>query len=327
MTVYYGHTNPNDPPHDKSRWQLMKDHALNVADRARRNAEAFGEGPRAELAGQLHDLGKYGELFQRRLLGLERGLDHWSVGACFVKQAYKDAALTLVIQGHHIGLQKGDGETLKELTLEALVREHPLGLRLTEPPPNQSSVAPLRSRLLTDGVALPRPVKTDLRPGATASEMLDTRILFSALVDADYLDTEDAMRLDGTPPRPTNDGLDAARALSALEATLTGLGANTDVPEETRQLRADLMQACRAAGLAEDRLWTLTAPTGSGKTLAMLLFALVRARKAQAFGQLTSCSLGDGGRKCILESENLIDFQSKRSETHVRGEREPNGSR
>lgn len=46
-----------------------------------------------------------------------------------------------------------------------------------------------------------------------------------------------------------------------------------------------------------------------------------------AWGYLTSCSLGDRGRKCVLESENLINFQLKRSETHFRGEREPNGSR
>ena len=285
MTTFYGHTNPNDPPHDKSRWQLMKDHALNVADRARRNAEAFGEGPRAELAGQLHDLGKYGELFQRRLLGLERGLDHWSVGAFFAKQYYRDAAMALVIQGHHIGLQQGNKDALDEFTLESLKASHPLELRLTEPEPRATNFKLLLSRLMADGVIPVGARKPELRCGQGAAEMLDTRMLFSALVDADYLDTEDAMRLDGTPPRPTNEGLDAARALSALEAKLTGLGANTDVPEETRQLRADLMQACREAGLAEDRLWTLTAPTGSGKTLAMLLFALVRASKAQASGR------------------------------------------
>lgn len=279
MTTYYGHTNPNDPPNDKTRWQPMKAHASEVARRAKANAAPFGEADRAHLAGYLHDLGKYGELFQRRLEGKERGLDHWSVGACFAKQAYKDAALTLVIQGHHIGLQKGDGETLQELKLEALVEQHPLELRLTEPEPDQANIMKLVKRLLADGLPLPQPVpkSNPLPVHQMAADMLDTRMLFSALVDADYLDTEEAMRLDAVPERPAGETLEAKKALAVLEEHLAKLGANTDVPADTRAIRADLMRACRAAGNTDARLWTLTAPTGSGKTLAMLLFALTRA--------------------------------------------------
>lgn len=280
MTTYYGHTFPGDKT--EARWQLMKVHALNVAKRAGENAAPFGESDRAERAGKLHDLGKYGVLFQRRLRNKESGLDHWSVGACLVKHAYRDAALTLVIQGHHIGLQQGDAQTLTELKLDALSQKHPLGLRLTEAPPDQADSKKLLRRLLADGIVLPPPSKSTIVAGETAADMLDTRMLFSALVDADYLDTEEAMRPDDRDARPENEPLDAARALVALEAKLEELGQNTDVPLQTRELRADLMRACRAAGEADERLWTLTAPTGSGKTLAMLLFALTRAARLQA---------------------------------------------
>lgn len=283
MTMYYGHTFPGDK--SKQRWQLMKCHASEVARRAKDHAKPFGEADRAELAGKLHDLGKYGELFQRRLLGLESGLDHWSVGACFAKLGYKDAGLALVIQGHHIGLQVGDKQTLEELKLGALVKKHPLELRLTEPEPDQANIKKLVGRLVGDGVALPASTKANLEQGSTAADMLDTRMLFSALVDADYLDTEEAMRPDDREARPENEPLDAAKALAVLETHLKKLGENTDVPETTRQLRADLMQACRSAGEADERLWTLTAPTGSGKTFAMLLFALTRAARMQASGQ------------------------------------------
>ncbi len=282
MTIYYGHTYPGDKT--KQRWQPMKAHASQVARRAKDNAEAFGEGDCAHLAGLLHDLGKYGELFQRRLMGLESGLDHWSVGACCAKQAFKDAALTLVIQGHHIGLQAGDADTLRALTLDSLKQKHPLELRLTEPEPDQANIKKLIGRLHADGSKLPNPIKGDLKQGESAADMLDTRMLFSALVDADYLDTEEAMRPDNVDPRRDGEKLDAAHALAALESHLAELGKNTDLPIATRALRADLMKACRTAGEADERLWTLTAPTGSGKTLAMLLFALTRAAKLQESG-------------------------------------------
>ena len=259
----------------------MKDHALEVAQQAQDNAEPFGEGNRAYLAGLLHDLGKYGELFQRRLLGLESGLDHWSVGACCAKQAFKDATSTLVIQGHHIGLQAGDADTLRALTLDTLKQKHPLGLRLTEPEPDQTNIKKLIGRFHADGLKLPNPTKGELKQGQSAADMLDTRMLFSALVDADYLDTEEAMRPANVDPRPDGERLDAAHALVALENYLAELGENTDIPTETRFLRADLMNACRTAGETLERLWTLTAPTGSGKTLAMLLFALTRAAQLQ----------------------------------------------
>lgn len=280
MTIYYGHTFPGDKT--EARWQLMKDHALNVAKRAGEHAAPFAEGERAERAGKLHDLGKYGELFQRRLRGEGSGLDHWSVGACFVKQAYRDAALTLVIQGHHIGLQQGNAQTLDELKLGTLAEAHPLGLRLTEAPPDEANSKKLLNRMLADGIALPPVSKAALTTGDSAADMLDTRMLFSALVDADYLDTEEAMCPDDRDQRPENESLDAVCALAALEAKLETLGQNANVPSETRGLRADLMWACREAGAADDRLWTLTAPTGSGKTLAMLLFALSRAARLQA---------------------------------------------
>lgn len=283
MTIYYGHTYPNDTT--RQRWQHMKDHAAKVAGRASADAAYFGEHERAELAGKLHDLGKWGTLFQRRLEGQESGLDHWSVGACCAKQAFKDAGLTLVIQGHHIGLQAGDADTLRELTLDNLKNNHPLELRLTEPAPDQTNIGKLVRRLLADGLPLPDPIGGALRPGESAADMLDTRMLFSALVDADYLDTEEAMRPDDVPARPEGERLDAARALAALENYLAALGKNSDLPAATLALRADLMNACRAAGLNDERLWTLTAPTGSGKTLAMLLFALTRAAKMQASGR------------------------------------------
>jgi CRISPR-associated endonuclease/helicase Cas3 len=280
MTAFYAHTYPGD--RTKERWQHMKTHALGVAQKASEHASAFGEQTRAGLAGTLHDVGKYGSRFQARLEGKESGLDHWSVGAYFALKYYQDPALALCIQGHHIGLQRGDAQSLGEFSLDSLVQN---GSRLTEAPPEETNVKLLVERMRADGIALPGRYLKATPNLSTAADMLDTRMLFSALVDADYLDTEEAMRRDEAAPRPDGEVLDAARALAALETHLAKLEKQKDVPAETRALRADLMNACRSAGNADERLWTLTAPTGSGKTLAMLLFALARAAKLQASGQ------------------------------------------
>jgi len=70
MTTYFAHSE-----NDRGERDPLKVHLEGVAGRARRFAEVFGSGEGAYLAGLLHDLGKYGELFQRRLEGKENGLD------------------------------------------------------------------------------------------------------------------------------------------------------------------------------------------------------------------------------------------------------------
>ena len=59
----------------------LREHLQLVAKRAAEHAEMFSASNEAYLAGLLHDLGKYGALFQDRLKGKEKGIDHWSAGA------------------------------------------------------------------------------------------------------------------------------------------------------------------------------------------------------------------------------------------------------
>ena len=62
---YYAHT-LDDAPEDE--WQPLEDHLRAVAETAREFAEHFGLGDWAYLAGLWHDLGKYSEDFQRKVL-------------------------------------------------------------------------------------------------------------------------------------------------------------------------------------------------------------------------------------------------------------------
>src|SRR5215218_3825084 len=99
--MFFAHSGPT-----RERWEPLAEHLRDVALRARGFADAFGAGEEAYLAGLLHDLGKYSDVFTRRLEGKERGLDHWSPGAWAALYKYRQVAAALAIQGHHVGLQR-----------------------------------------------------------------------------------------------------------------------------------------------------------------------------------------------------------------------------
>ena len=268
--MYYAHSAPS-----RDRWEPLAEHLRDVAHRARDFAAEFAAGEAAYLAGLLHDLGKYSDTFTRRLEGLERGLDHWSLGAWAALTRYKQDGLAaaLVIQGHHVGLQRADKDSLGELNPEILATRHPLELRLTE-----GKVEPLLERLQADGLVLPPPPSSDYRLSSPpGSGMLDVRMLFSALVDADFLETEAHFRRDPDgikQYRPDGPALRADEAQARLLEHLGDLARTSQAAAAVASLRDDLLQCCLDAGAWPRGTFTLSAPTGSGKTLAMLAFAL-----------------------------------------------------
>ncbi len=230
----------------------------------------------ARLAGLLHDLGKYGDLFQARLRGEESGLDHWSAGA-WVALENRCAAAALAIQGHHIGLQSLAVGDLKKLNPTWLA-EHPQSLRLTAP-----NTQALKNRFANDGLTVPQVTRPVLGQslGATIPTMLDVRMLFSTLVDADYLDTEAHFEGDGSGKRyrPSWPIFDVPSALQAVLETIRQADSKTTASLNVQRVRRDLLNACIQSADRDSGLFTLTAPTGSGKTLAMLAFALAHAAK------------------------------------------------
>lgn len=333
MSEYFGHT------HETLAWQTMLEHSSEVARLARDKAAFFGDEAKAQLAGDLHDIGKYGDLFQRRLQGLEKGLDHWSAGAHIALFEHRLIDVALAIQGHHIGLQSGAQQSLRELNLAEVAKNHPLGLRLSE-----TDIELLKARLKADRVQLPTPTTERQKLHSSAANMLETRMLFSALVDADFLDTERTMNR-GNPlfvPRPNPPALQAARALELLESRLAELNANPDIPTNTRALRSSLADACQASALKSERIFTLTAPTGTGKTLGMLRFALTRAARDQRIRRiiivLPFLTILDQtvdiyrqlfkelGQHYILEHHSLTGIRAERSPTQpdqqARGDKE-----
>jgi len=235
----------------------------------------------AQLAGRLHDLGKYADRFQSRLHGNDAGLDHWSQGAWLALTQYKAIAAALAIQGHHVGLQRGNIAALRGLKPDNLQRQHPQKLELSDTDINR-----LAERANADGIAFNSPERTALSTenGMThaVAAMLDVRLLFSCLVDADFLDTDAHFNgdADGKCPRLAGPQLDAEAALHALNRHMSNkVRSDTQAAAAVLTARESLWNACGVAAERSTGTFTLTAPTGSGKTLAMLRFALEHAVK------------------------------------------------
>jgi len=255
--------------------ELLSEHLRRVADRAARFAASFGADQQARAAGILHDLGKYADQFQRRLHDpRERGRDHWTVGALAALTS-RDLGLfpALAIAGHHAGLG---------LLLNApdLCREMLDALKNHRDKFTSTDRELLLRRFAADGCELPGVNRGLALTDRFAADMLDVRMLYSALVDADFLETE--AHFDGdaqTPHRPRCDGpvLDLDQAIAALDRYVAHVRqAFHGVPMASA--REALYRECVTAAEKPHRLFTLSAPTGAGKTLAMLAFALHHTR-------------------------------------------------
>jgi CRISPR-associated endonuclease/helicase Cas3 len=271
LTVFNGHSE-----NIANKCETLSGHLERVASRAERYATLLNLGDSGRVAGILHDLGKYGERFQARLLGKETGIDHWSIGAASALEKYRAHALpvSLVIEGHHTGLSSP--AALRDLPKQLLAGKSRIGLRFSQ---NDCNSAVLLERLTNDGFALPEKLFCEYEQRLGAAFQLDVRMLFSALVDADFIETESHFRA----ATPVQLGRDAApelrpeRLLTELRAVLAERSRGTTSSNAMRGMREKLQMACEAAAVFPAGLFSLGAPTGSGKTLGMLRFALEHA--------------------------------------------------
>lgn len=251
------------PGRDTSQWETLIDHLRAVADSAGANAKVFGAESIAELAGWLHDLGKVKPGFQDKLRGHANDTSHSGEGARYAQNLYYGPLGRLVafsIAGHHSGLPNGAARS--EIGWPAT----PLKDRLA-----QSEVVDLPEDILLPPLALPEPL-ADLTDKQLFEVQFFTRMLFSALVDADFIETERFYSPD--TPR----GYDAE--LASLRTALAEHLAIFPAPEtEVNALRAEVLKAAGESAALAPGLFSLTVPTGGGKTLSSLRFALDHAQK------------------------------------------------
>lgn len=253
---------------DGERHDLIA-HLESVATQARTFAAPFGAGELAYWAGMWHDLGKFHPDFQDYLRRCEvnpqakgTGPDHKRAGATLALQRCQP--LSLLVKGHHGGLpsRRELPGWLKEPSAQAAVAtalaaaQGALGSRL-EPP-----TSPTQPAWVNDA------------PGGE----FFLRMLFSALVDADCLDTEAHFNPDRTEARAG--APDLAALWAVLETDQDRLLAEadrlalTDMQRQVNGVRREVYDACRDTAALPSGFFRLTVPTGGGKTRSGLAFAL-----------------------------------------------------
>ena len=255
----------------------LDDHLRSVERLAGAFADKFGARDFGRLAGRWHDLGKFQPAFQayiRRDSGFDPEahqqdsvpgrVDHSSAGALHAvahlgRNGNRGAAigrlLAYVIAGHHTGLPDWSQADGGAGSLEVRLRERGELLEAT-------TAAPSALRMLAGDAP---------RGGPPSRESLSlwVRLLFSALVDADFLDTEEFMDPERAVARSGWKGL--REIAETFERFM-----KTKVRDDTKvnRIRGEILTWCRDAAEREPGLFSLTVPTGGGKTLSSMAFAL-----------------------------------------------------
>lgn len=255
------HSDPHGGP-----GEALADHLGDVAARAAAFGAAFGAAGAARAMGALHDVGKAELPFQAYLRGQGPSPDHSTAGAVLAVEKYGShlgRLLAFGIAGHHAGLANGarPGAGLTPLR-ERLAGKAPLRL------PPELDLAPS----LADVKALGPLARPDGKPEVAFSFL--ARMLFSCLVDADFLETERFYAGRNGEPVERGCDLDVAALRDRLAAHLAGFDHHPESCQPINRLRARVLAAARDKAAQPPGLFTLTVPTGGGKTLASLAFAL-----------------------------------------------------
>ena len=282
-------------------YQSNEEHCIGVAELAKQFASEFGMGNWGYVLGILHDKGKEKKEFQEYIQDVNGipGHKHWSkkgkahayVGALLAQGLYGKVATTFfgnAICGHHAGLYD-------YFELEKMI---------------SSSDLPSEVQMQTDAIQLNKAKFT-----LTENQINHlVRVLFSCLVDADYLDTEKFMNASSASQRGHHKKL--SELLILLEDHFCKLNNNSE-DSTVNVIRRCVQEQCIKMSSGENGFYSLTVPTGGGKTLSSLLWAM---RHAVCNGQkriiiaipYTSIIVQTASvLKSIFGEENVLEHHSQ----------------
>jgi CRISPR-associated endonuclease/helicase Cas3 len=272
---FYAHSKEGKPT---SEWQPLEEHLKNVAEKASQFAEEFGSGEWGSIAGTLHDMGKAHPDFQSYLLkagSMEASEyddqksagthpNHSGAGAVLACERWPGIIgkiFAYLITGHHAGLPDWFGGAAS------------LPYRLEKEKNIADKVCAYAKFFLEKlpNKIQPPAFSMHCKNQDAIGYHLWIRMLFSCLVDADFLDTEafmDREKHAQRPPFPLLIDLKSRFDMQLLRMM------NKTPDTFVNRIRANILAACRKASTQPSGIFSLTVPTGGGKTLSGTAFAL-----------------------------------------------------
>lgn len=290
--------------------QPLYEHIKNVAELSKKFSECLILSDYAEIIGMLHDIGKYSNRFQQRINGNDKiKVDHSTCGA---QEAFKMKLLmaAFCIAGHHGGIPnigvRTDSENDPTLTgrLKRNTEDYSAWINEVDRSKFKSIAEPFTKNRIPYTFIL--------------------RFLFSCLVDADYLDTENFMS-NGAVLRDS--GEDLTYLLNLLNKHIEKW---QNPSGKLNILRTQMLNECIDVGKnCNEKLFTLTVPTGGGKTISSMAFALnyaVKHSKKRIIYVIPYTSIIEQnaevfrkifGMNNVLENHSNVDFDSLDNETKI----------
>lgn len=246
---------------EDGRKHSLMEHLEGTAKLASGFANEFGAKEWGRLGGVWHDLGKYSPDFQRRIRGATNQVDHSTAGAIHAINKFDKFGriAAYLIAGHHAGLPdwQTEGSGLKGLAQRTS-----------------------QTKLLDDALkgSPPKELLNQILPEEKpkSDPALWIRMLFSCLVDADFLDTEAFFDDKKTASRKGHQQIN--ELLASFDSFMKKKLSESDDGNVNR-LRAEILKQCREKASHAPSVFTLSVPTGGGKTLSSMAFALNHAVK------------------------------------------------